>query len=111
MAAGPLRHRITIKRNTITRSASGAEVQTPVDVATVWAAIKTISGAEQIDATQTNIATQTHEMTIRYRTGIEPSMFVEWGDRLLSIRAVIDLENRRKWLTLLCDETIDQAGA
>jgi SPP1 family predicted phage head-tail adaptor len=105
MRAGELRHRITIQQQTISRDSYGAEVPEWSTLATVWAKIVTTSGAEQIEAAQVATATLTHEVTIRWRSDVQPTMQVLWGSRTLTIRAVVD-DNVKRMLILSCDEVV-----
>lgn len=106
MRAGELRHRITIQRQTVTRDGYGAEVPTWSTLATVWAKVVTTSGTEAIDAAQVASATLTHEVTIRWRSDVAPTMQILWGTRTLTIRAVID-DNVKRMLILPCDEVVE----
>lgn len=106
MRAGDLKQRITIQRPSVARDGFGAEVPTWATLASVWAKVVTTSGAETIDAAQVAAATLTHEITIRWRSDVQPTMQVLWGARTLTIRAVVD-DNLRQTLILSCDEVLE----
>ncbi len=108
MRAGELRQRITIQQPTVSRDSFGAEVPAWSTLATVWAQVVTTGGAETIDAAQNAVATLTHEITIRWRDDVQPTMQVAWGVRLFTIRAVVD-DNLQRQLILSCDEVVDAA--
>lgn len=105
MRAGELRHRITIQQATVTRDGFGAEIPAWADVATIWAKIETVSGTESVGPEQVATATLVHEVTIRYRDDIQPTMQVVWNARLFTIRAVV-ADNANKQIVLSCDEVV-----
>ena len=45
-----------------------------------------------------------HEIVFRYRSGVAPVMRLRSGARLFEIAAVIDVDERRRWLKCLCVE-------
>lgn len=107
---GKFRHRVTIQSPTITRSARGAEVLTWSSVATVYADIRTAGGSETTLSTQLEVATLTHSIQIRYRTGIVPKMRAVWGSRVFSIESVGEPDNRMRTLVLSCREIVGDTG-
>jgi SPP1 family predicted phage head-tail adaptor len=102
--AGELRQRIIIEQNTPTRDSFSAEVPHWSTVATLWAKIETVSGAETIEQQQA-AARLTHNMTIRYTPGLAPAMRVSWNSRLFDIQAIID-DNKKHEMMLVCAEAI-----
>lgn len=105
MRAGELRQRVTIQQAAITRDGFGAEVETWQDLATVWAKVETIRGAETIGPEQVATATLTHEVTVRWRDDLKPTMQLLWGARVFTIRAII-ADNQNKQVILSCDEVV-----
>lgn len=105
MNAGKLRHRVTIQQLVKTDDGYGGIVETWQDVATVWAAVEPLRGNERYRAQQVQ-AELTHKVIMRYRAGIKPQMRLLYGNRIFEIEAVIDVEERHKWIELLCAETI-----
>lgn len=105
MRAGELRHRVTIQQATTTRDGFGAEVEAWSTLATVWAKIETVSGAETIGPEQVATATLTHQVTVRSRDDLKPTMQVIWNARTFTIRAVV-ADNANKQIMLLCDEVV-----
>jgi len=105
MNAGKLRHRVTIQQLVATDDGYGGITETWQDVATVWAAVEPLRGTERYRAQQVQ-AELSHKVTIRYRPGIKPDMRLKYGDRILEIEAVIDVEERHRWLELLCSEVV-----
>lgn len=105
---GKLRHRVTLQELVKTDDGYGGIVETWQDVATVWAAIEPLRGNERYTAQQVQ-SELTHKVTIRYRAGIKPQMRILYGNRVFDIEAVIDVDERHRWLELLCSEVVANA--
>ena len=90
---------------TLTPDGGGGFILTWTDVATVWAAIEPLKGAERLHAQQLQ-SPVTHRVTMRYRAGVRPSMRLVFDARTLNIRAVIDPQERNRTLELLCEEGV-----
>lgn len=105
MNTGKLRHRATIQQLVSTDDGAGGSIETWQNVATVWAAIEPLRGNERYTAQQVQ-STLTHKVTIRYREGIKPQMRLTYKGRIFDIESVIDIEERHRWLELLCSEVI-----
>lgn len=106
MRAGLLRHRVTIKRKSVTRDAYGAEVITWTDVATVWADIRPLSGREYLDSKQTQ-AEISHRISMRNRTDVSPAMRVIFGSRTFEIEDLTRPFERKIELRLMCRELLE----
>jgi SPP1 family predicted phage head-tail adaptor len=106
MRAGRFRHRVTIKDRVVTRDTYGEEDVTWADVATVWADVQPIRGREYLEMDQAQ-ADLTHRVWLRWRTGVEPTMRLYLGSRVLQIESVIRPEERRIGLELICRELVD----
>lgn len=103
MKAGTLRHRVTLQRLVSAQGASGDLAQSWADVTTVYAAVEPLSGREYWQAQQ--VAAETSiRVRIRYRQGVEPTMRVLYGSRILEILGIVDLEERHVELQLMCRE-------
>ena len=48
--------------------------------------------------------TVTHEVVLRYRAGVVPAMRFRKASRIFHILAVIDAEERGRWLKCWCEE-------
>ena len=106
--AGDLRHRVTLQSPVASQDGYGAETVTWTDVATVWAAVWPVRGREYFEARQT-AAEVTHKVRIRYSTdvsGVTPKWRVVFGSRRFDIEAVINPDERSKYLDLMCVEVI-----
>lgn len=110
MRAGDLRHRVTIQqqvgkgKDPVTKETR----ETWQDVATVWAAVEPLRGREYFQAMETESEAVTR-VRIRYRPGVTNEMRVQYGDRILYIQGVIDVDERHRELQLMCVEN-DPAG-
>ncbi len=100
---GRLRHRLTIEEVTRTPDGGGGASESWSSIATVWASITPTGGAEAIDA-DALAGRLSHEVVFRYRPGVEPAMRLRYGARLFEIAAVIDVDERKRWLKCLCME-------
>lgn len=101
--AGKLRHRVTIEAVVRTPDAGGGANESWVAVTDAWAEILPSRGNEQLTADQIE-GRVTHVLHLRAGFGVEPAMRIRWGARLLDIRSVIDLGERRRWLRILAEE-------
>lgn len=106
--AGELRKRITIQqRSGSTQDGFGSPITTWGTYATVWAAVRPLSGRELIaaQAVQSEIS---HQVTLRYRSGITTAMRVLFGSRIFNITAVLDENEAHEKITLLCTEGLNE---
>lgn len=106
MQAGKLRHRVTIKAVSNTQDSFGDEsIDTEVwtTVATVWADVKPLLGKELIQAQQLHLET-THQVTLRYRRGLNTTNKLVFKDRDLNILGFIDEGEDQTTLLLQCVE-------
>lgn len=104
MNIGALRHRIEIGRYVGGQDEWGDPIPEQwQSVCTVWAAVEALTGRLFFEARQTAEQSD-HQVTIRYRKGIEPGMIVRYDGREFTIQAVLDREGTRRWLELICRE-------
>lgn len=106
MKSGQLRHRITLQSPSGTRDAVGERSTTWTNVATVWASVEPLSTSERHIAAQAHTFL-THRVTIRYASvvsAIDASWRVLFGDRVLTIEGVRNLNERNITLELVCTE-------
>lgn len=101
MNVGRLSQRVTIKRRAVGRDAIGQPVETWEDVATVWANIRHLSGAESIKADQ-DVSVVRASIRIRYRAGLDAGMRVHHGATVYEVKAVLPDEQRREHVDLSC---------
>ena len=103
--AGQLRHQIELQSPTDVEDGEGGVTQTWATFARRMAAIEPLRGRELIEARQV-AANVTHQVRLRYEPGVTPRCRVLFGDRILNIDSVIDLEERHIELSLLCKEDV-----
>jgi SPP1 family predicted phage head-tail adaptor len=102
-AIGRLRHRLTLEAADRTPDGGGGASEAWATVATVWAEITPTGGTESVDADALT-GRISHEIVFRYRPDIAPVMRLRSAARLFEIAAVIDVDERRRWLKCLCVE-------
>lgn len=105
LTAGKLRHTITIEREQSTPDGAGGSYLTWTTVATPRAFIKPMSGGERLQAMRLE-ATVTHRIFIRYRDDLLTSDRINYNGRLMQIRALINLEERNRWIEIYADEGV-----
>lgn len=109
MRAGLLRHRVTIQAPTTTVNERGAQTPGWAEVATVWAEVRTPTGRERSGDERT-VAVLSHVVTMRYRPGLTAAHRLKWGDRVFSLLATPDPDNRRRMLVCQCQEIEGDSG-
>lgn len=106
MRAGRLRCRAVLQsKGPVTRSATGAEVPTWPAVATVWARISPMEGRETLAGAEV-IADVTHEIGIRYRSGVGPTGRLVYQNRIFNFVQVYDVDERKRELRILAKEVV-----
>jgi SPP1 family predicted phage head-tail adaptor len=102
-AIGSLRHRLTLEAANRTPDGGGGASENWTTVAEIWADITPTGGAESVDADALT-GRISHEIVFRYRSGVAPVMRLRSGSRLFEIAAVIDVDERHRYLKCLCVE-------
>jgi len=102
MNIGTLRERFTLEQPVRTADGGGGASVTWETVTDLWAAVRTITGDERLRHDQL-AGRLTHEVWIRYRTGVTPAMRFRQGARIYEIVAVIEAKRRAR-LECLCEE-------
>lgn len=100
---GDLRQRVTLEEVARVDDGGGGASESWVAVAVLWASVEPVGGDEDIvaDVIDGNV---THEVWLRYRDGVVPAMRVTMGTRVFEILRVIDVDERHRWLRILCNE-------
>jgi SPP1 family predicted phage head-tail adaptor len=98
-----LRHRLTLEELSRVADEGGGFTESWITVATIFADPRPISGEERFEADRL-AGSITHEVVLRYRAGVVPAMRLRKGARIFQILAVIDVEERRRWLKCWCEE-------
>ena len=102
---GALRHRVTIETPVRTPGDGGTATITWTSLGSVFARVEPIGGRE-IAGADGVAAVVTHKVLIRHRDDVSAQMRFLVGTRILEIRAVLDLEGRRRWQQCLCEERL-----
>jgi len=112
IAAGKLRHRVTIEQPGITTGVGGAQTETWTTVATVRGEMREDGGTEGLGGRELDgegFARSERQLAaelgirfvMRYRSGITPTMRIKDADgNLYDIVAVMDRDGRRRELEL-----------
>lgn len=88
--AGALRDRLTVQQKSTVADGRGGRAVTWAALATVWAAIAAVGAGETIQAAALG-ATQSHVVSIRYRTDITPLMRVVWTPYLAGATKTLEI--------------------
>lgn len=104
MRAGRLCHKITIQESTVS-NVGGESTHSWATYKTAWASIHPARGDESWRSDQ-RFAEVTHEVRMRYQSGITPKMRILWGSRVFDIKYAINVEERDRELRLMCIEDV-----
>lgn len=105
---GELRHRLTLEAARGVADGGGGRADpwaNPLTVASLWGKVEPLTGNERLHAMQIQDRVS-HRIVIRHRAGVTPAMRIVFGDRVFNIRAVINVEERGRFLELLCEEGV-----
>jgi SPP1 family predicted phage head-tail adaptor len=100
---GELRQRMRLEVAVRTPDGAGGADETWSLVAELWASLKPLSGQEGLEADRV-AGHVTHDVVVRYRAGMVPAMRLVLGTRVFDIRAVLDVDERRRFLRCLVEE-------
>jgi SPP1 family predicted phage head-tail adaptor len=104
LAAGELNRRITIQKRVQGQHDDGQPFDDWVDVATVWASIKTLSGLGTIKAANdVPLSVSQYSFQIRYRRDLDAGMRSLLDGVPYDITLVKMDEARREWTDLVCN--------
>ena len=107
MKARYLNKKITIQKLGDTVDDFGGVVEGAYqDLATVWASINPITGKEAF-LSNTDFATVSHKIRIRYLAGVNASMRIVWNDRVFKIKYFINYQEANREVEFLCEEQIN----
>ena len=104
--AGTLRHQIIIKKKQESLNEYNEPIKTRVPYLTTRAKVKPIKGTETYINHEIH-SDLTHLITLRYHEGITPLQRVIYGDRVLEILSVIDVDERHRAIQILAKEDAD----
>ena len=100
MYAGQLKNKVTIQAKADTVDAIGQPVNTWIDVATVWADIRYLSGLESIKS-DADVSIAKVSIRVLYIADIKPSMRVVYEGVIYHIKAV--LPYGKVYIDLACE--------
>lgn len=100
---GDLRQRIAIEMPQRTSDGGGGASENWVLVAEIWARLHPLTGNERTEADGV-AGSVSHELVMRYRNDVSPEHRFRLGARLFDIRAVLDVDERRRFLRCLIEE-------
>lgn len=104
MRAGKLKRRVTIQRPTEgSADALSEKAVSWVNVITVSAEVLPQTGREFYRAQQV-VAELTHVISIRYRRGVDETLRLKLGSRILKIVAAVNVDEAGRELLLHCVE-------
>lgn len=102
---GALRHRLVLEAPVRTADGGGGATIAWTPAAEIWAGIEPITGSESVLAE--GIAGRvSHEIVVRHQSGVEPAMRFRLGSRIFEIKAVLDVDERRRMLRCFCREEL-----
>jgi len=108
MSIGERRQRVVFQTATITQDAFGEPDQTWTTLATQWAMVQPLKGAERTRANEVHAEVTTRIVTRNNDTidGLAPGDRATWSGRTYDIKSVIHRDHRRSELEILAVEHI-----
>lgn len=100
---GSLRHRVVIERPVRTAGDGGTATIDWTAIGSAFARIEAVSGRE-IGLADSIAGRVTHRVLIRWRNDVLPEMRFVSSARAYHIRAALDRDGRKRWLTCMCEE-------
>lgn len=100
---GEMRHRISIYKPT--GQDDWVTEESEQLICKAWASISYVGDKTYWEA-QSNGATITDRIIIRYRKNVDRTMIIRYGDRIFDIDTVRDLDERKRFLVLLVRERL-----
>jgi len=104
-AIGALRRRVTLEVPARVPDGGGGAAIGWTTVATLWAELKSLSGAEVIVAEGLQ-GKVTHEITIRRRMDVSPAARLRYGARIFVIWAVLDRDGQDPFMRIQAEERL-----
>jgi SPP1 family predicted phage head-tail adaptor len=101
---GALRRRLVLQTAVDTTDDTGAIARAFIDGEPVWAQVQPLGATRDLAAGK-DAARVTHRVVLRWRADITASMRFRLDDRILAIRSLIDVNEERRWLMCVCEET------
>lgn len=105
MDIGRLKHKITFQQLGQDKNEYGETIEEWVDIKTVWAEIKPVSGNQFFAAKQIN-SEISHNVYIRYRHDLKPSMRIKYKERIFEILYLMNVNEENRLMQIYCKELI-----
>ncbi len=105
MNIGRLDRRVKLQAQLRTSDGAGGVTVAWSDVVTVWASIEPASGREAYAAQQLQ-GRVTHQVRMRYRSGVTTGMRLVYGTRAFDIQSAVDEKGEGRSLLLTCEEIL-----
>ena len=102
---GNLRHQVEIQSPVNTTDTGGGAAKTWSTQNVVWASLKPVKGVETYRQGQVQ-ETLSHELYIRYTADIGTNYRVKYGTRTFNIKHIRNIDERDRYLLLMCDEGV-----
>lgn len=102
--AGKLSVRLSLETPQRTADGGGGTTLAWTETTKIWGALRPLGRSER-RGNGGKISEVSHDITIRYRSGVLPSMRFVHGARVFNILAVLDDESRQR-LVCHCQETV-----
>jgi SPP1 family predicted phage head-tail adaptor len=110
MRISKLQQRITVQRRSTTLDAYGQEINSWINIGTVWAEVKPLSGREKMRSNAMVVEAElTHQVTVRYSELFTPSTTADawrilFGTRIFNITASMNVDEADKTIIFDCTE-------
>lgn len=105
MFIGRLRHYVELQSASESINAYGERTESFAKYANAWARIEPLNGRELEHARQIN-GEISHRVTIRYNSNVAVKHRVVYDSRNFEINAVINPDERNRYLQLMCTEVV-----
>lgn len=99
---GAMKNYISLQYRTVTRDASGSEIETWTTESQIYASIESLSGREYFAAQQNQAEIDT-KIIMRYLRNVTADKRILYGNRIFEIKAVLT-DNNRMFTQLMCIE-------
>lgn len=106
MRAGRLRHKVTFSSPSGSRDAVGERTTVYTAVSVDYASITPLKAQERIAAAQAHMVV-THEVIVRYHddlSSMENGWRITHNNRYLFVQSVYNIDERNRYLKLICSE-------
>lgn len=109
-SARDLRHQIELLVKSEISDGGGGKTITwvPMSPAMVLPAAIYPRSAGELGYGDQRISTESLDVIIRYRPGIDQTMRVRYGSRQFEIQGIVNIDERHQWMRLTCEERIGE---